>query len=67
MIEAHRYRTQARNREDARHRLFELIRAASVAPKPASRPSRPLARASGGWSTSARGRDQAHALAADED
>ena len=44
-IDAHRYRTQAGNREDARRRLFELIRAASVAPKPrrpkpaASRPS----------------------------
>jgi ribosome-associated protein len=33
VIEAHRFRTQNRNREDARTRLFELIRAASVAPK----------------------------------
>jgi len=34
IIDAHRHRTQARNREDARERLFELIREASVAPKP---------------------------------
>ncbi len=34
IINAHRHRTQARNREDARERLFELIRTASVAPKP---------------------------------
>jgi ribosome-associated protein len=33
IIEAHRFRTQNRNREDARTRLFELIRAASIAPK----------------------------------
>ncbi len=33
VIDAHRFRTQNRNREDARERLFELIRAASVAPK----------------------------------
>jgi ribosome-associated protein len=33
IIEAHRFRTQNRNREDARARLFDLIRAASVAPK----------------------------------
>jgi ribosome-associated protein len=41
VIEAHRYRTQMRNRDDARERLFELIRQASVAPKPrkATRPS----------------------------
>ena len=39
-IDAHRYRTQAGNREDARRRLFELIRAASVAPKP-RRPTKP--------------------------
>jgi ribosome-associated protein len=32
-IEAHRHRTQARNRADARERLFELIRQASVVPK----------------------------------
>jgi ribosome-associated protein len=41
-IEAHRYRTQAGNREDARRRLFELIRAASVAPK-ARKPTKPTA------------------------
>ena len=34
IIDAHRHRTQARNREDARERLFELIRKATVAPKP---------------------------------
>lgn len=33
IIEASRFRTQARNREDARERLFDLIRKASVAPK----------------------------------
>jgi ribosome-associated protein len=33
IIEAHRFRSQAGNREDARRRLFELIRAASVVPK----------------------------------
>src|SRR5512134_3334108 len=33
IIDAHRFRTQNRNREDARTRLFELIRAASVPPK----------------------------------
>ena len=41
VIDAHRFRTQNRNREDARTRLFELIRAASVPPKVrrATRPS----------------------------
>ena len=41
LIEAHRFRTQTRNRDDARARLFELLRQASVAPKPrkATRPS----------------------------
>ena len=33
VIEAQRYRTQARNRDDARVRLAELIRAATVEPK----------------------------------
>ncbi|HZP86782.1 MAG TPA: alternative ribosome rescue aminoacyl-tRNA hydrolase ArfB [Burkholderiales bacterium] len=33
LIEAHRFRTQARNRADAREKLFELIRQASVVPK----------------------------------
>jgi ribosome-associated protein len=38
---ARNHRTQERNREDARERLAELIRAASVAPKPrrATRPT----------------------------
>ncbi len=40
VIEASRYRTQERNREDARERLFELIRKATVAPKK-RRPTRP--------------------------
>jgi len=41
MIEAHRHRTQARNRDDARARLVELLRQAAVPPKPrkATRPS----------------------------
>jgi ribosome-associated protein len=41
VIEAHRYRTQVRNRDDARERLFGLIRQASVPPKPrkATKPS----------------------------
>ncbi len=41
IIEAHRHRTQNRNREDARARLVELIRQASVPPKPrkATRPT----------------------------
>ena len=41
VIVAHRHRTQLRNREEARERLFELIRRASVAPKPrkATKPS----------------------------
>jgi ribosome-associated protein len=40
VIEASRYRTQDRNREDARERLFDLIRKAAVAPKK-RRPTRP--------------------------
>lgn len=40
VIEARRYRSQARNREDARARLAELIRRAAVPPKP-RRPTRP--------------------------
>ncbi|MBK1719989.1 alternative ribosome rescue aminoacyl-tRNA hydrolase ArfB [Thiocystis violacea] len=41
-IEAHRFRTRERNREDARMRLAELIRQAAHRPKPriATRPSR---------------------------
>jgi len=34
VIDAHRHRTQARNRQDARARLLELIRRAAVAPRP---------------------------------
>jgi ribosome-associated protein len=33
VIQAQRHRTQARNRQDARARLIELIRRASIAPK----------------------------------
>jgi ribosome-associated protein len=42
VIEAHRYRTRERNREDARQRLVELVRRAAEAPKPrkATRPTR---------------------------
>jgi ribosome-associated protein len=40
VIMAQRHRTQERNRQDARDRLFELIQQASVAPKP-RRPTRP--------------------------
>ncbi|NEV65015.1 alternative ribosome rescue aminoacyl-tRNA hydrolase ArfB [Thiorhodococcus minor] len=41
-IEAHRFRTRERNREDARERLAELIRQAAHRPKPriATRPTR---------------------------
>jgi ribosome-associated protein len=34
VIDAHRHRTQARNRQDARERLMDLIRRAAVAPRP---------------------------------
>jgi ribosome-associated protein len=34
VINAHRHRTQERNRQDARERLVELIRRAAVAPTP---------------------------------
>ena len=40
IITADRFRTQDRNREDARERLFALIREAAVRPK-ARRPTRP--------------------------
>jgi ribosome-associated protein len=40
VITAQRHRTQERNREDARQRLIDLIREASVAPRP-RRPTRP--------------------------
>jgi len=42
VIDAHRHRTQNRNRDDARARLFELIRQASIAPK-ARKPTKPSA------------------------
>jgi ribosome-associated protein len=44
VIEAQRHRTQERNREDARERLFDLIRRAAVAPR-ARRPTKPTAAA----------------------
>ena len=44
MITAQRYRTQARNRADARDKLAELIRAATHKPKP-RRKTRPSAAA----------------------
>ena len=40
VIDARQFRTQERNRADARERLFELIRQASERPKP-RRPTRP--------------------------
>ena len=40
VITAQRHRTQERNRQDARDRLIDLIRAAAVPPKP-RRPTRP--------------------------
>ena len=40
VITADRFRSQARNREDARERLVELIRAAATPPKP-RRPTKP--------------------------
>jgi ribosome-associated protein len=40
VIDARRHRTQERNREDARERLFELIRQAAERPK-VRRPTRP--------------------------
>ena len=40
IIQAHRYRTQERNRQDALDRLVGLVRQASEAPKP-RRPTRP--------------------------
>jgi ribosome-associated protein len=42
VIEAHRYRSQERNRQDALERLIELIRQAAVNPKPriATRPTK---------------------------
>lgn len=40
VLTARQYRLQQRNREDARTRLFEMIRAASIAPKK-RKPTRP--------------------------
>ncbi|GAA0711026.1 alternative ribosome rescue aminoacyl-tRNA hydrolase ArfB [Dokdonella soli] len=42
VIQANRFRDQAKNREDARERLAELLRAATIAPKRriATRPTR---------------------------
>ena len=42
VIQANRYRSQARNREDARERLLELLRKASVRPRTriATKPTR---------------------------
>ena len=42
VIRAERFRTQERNRADARDRLVKLLRRASVAPKPwiATKPTR---------------------------
>lgn len=41
VIRADRFRTQERNREDARERLFELIRKAAEPPPPPRRPTKP--------------------------
>ena len=40
VIDAHRYRTRERNREDARARLVELLRRAAEPPRP-RKPTRP--------------------------
>jgi ribosome-associated protein len=41
VITAARFRTQARNREDARERLVDLIRQAAEPPPPPRRPTKP--------------------------
>jgi ribosome-associated protein len=41
VITAARFRTQARNREDARARLIDLIRQAAAPPPPPRRPTKP--------------------------
>ncbi len=41
LIESHRFRTQDRNREDARERLADLIRRAAAPPPPPRRPTKP--------------------------
>jgi ribosome-associated protein len=43
IIEARRFRTQERNRQDALHRLIELIRKAAEKPKPRRKTKLPLA------------------------
>jgi ribosome-associated protein len=40
LIDAHRYRTQERNRQDARERLLRLVQRANERPKP-RKPTRP--------------------------
>ena len=45
VIDARRYRTQARNREDARERLVELLRAAFTPPRPRRKTRPPAASA----------------------
>ena len=42
VIEAHRFRTQEENRQDARQRLVDLIEKAAIAPK-TRRPTKPTA------------------------
>lgn len=41
LLEAHRFRTQERNREDARQRLIELISKAAEPPPPPRKKTRP--------------------------
>ena len=41
VITAASFRTQARNRQDARERLFDLIRRAAEPPPPPRRPTKP--------------------------
>ena len=48
VIEAHRFRTQEENRQDARQRLVALIRKATVTPKP-RRPTKPTAASQARW------------------
>lgn len=43
IIEARRYRSQEKNRKDARERLIKLIRKAAQQPKPRRKTSRPAA------------------------
>ena len=41
ILVADRYRSQMRNREDARERLIDLIREAAAPPPPPRRPTKP--------------------------